>query len=772
MPCPFALLLLAALAPIARAEDGPIEPVAPERDTPVSYLNEVLDLLDARCLGCHNTAISENGLNIEEIAGMIAGGDAGPALVPGKADESLLYLLAAHRAEPYMPPAGEDLGAMTPEELGLLRRWINEGARDDTDEVLAAMEAEEAEPTIELGSLPPGVHPILALDLTADGSHVAIGRGDVVQVFDPDSGLEVVTLGGHRDLIQAVRYSPNGRQLAIGGYRIVTLWDAPRGALERTYDGHEGPVSAIATSAVGGVILSAALDATLRLWDANDGSERLRIDHPDGPATALGLAPDATIAATGSEDGTIRLWSTVDGASIGEWKTDGGPVRALALLGPVASRIASASDDGKVRLWPLPEGPDLDAAPIVLEGHDGPIHALAASPDGTTLTTGGQDGTVRRWDLDGAGSSVAIATFDGPVRALAWSPDGKTVLGGLDDGTARTWSIPDGTPGLVLEGHVEGVRDVAFSPSGDRLATAGSTGLKVWEAGTGVGVVAFGHSDPDAPETPSPIRAIAFAGDGLIVSGAKDQAVKSWSYDGRWSPRATFGPHVSRVLAIDFSPDGTRLATGGGDPSRSGEVLLWDLASGDRVAEFPELHSDTVFGLRFSPDGTHLATASADRFLKVIAVPGGAVERTFEGHTHHVMAVDWNLDGTQLVSGSADKTLKVWDFSNGEQLRTGQEADGEIASVRWVPGTPNIYGASGDATVRRWSAENGRIDQTLTGPSDHVYAVDTTADGSLVAAGDADGVLHLYRAEDSRLLRAIAPPPSGRAEPTLAVRGD
>ena len=579
MPRPFALLLLAALATSARAEDGPIVPIAPDRESPVSYLGEIVDLLDARCLGCHNTAISENGLNIEEVSGMIAGGDAGPALVPGKADESLLYLLAAHRAEPIMPPAGEDLGAMTPEELGLLRRWIDQGAIDDTEAVLAAMEAEaaiEAEPTVELGELPPGVNPILALDLTADGSQVAIGRGDVVQVYDPASGLEVVALGGHRDLIQSVRYSPDGRQLAAGSYRIVTLWDAPQGKLERTLEGHEGPVSAIATSADGRAILSVAADATIRLWDLDDGSLRLRIDHPEGPATALELAPDAKFAATGSADGTIRLWSTSDGALIGQWKTEGGPVRVLAFLGPDARRIAAATDDGKARLWPLPEGPgtipdldldlDLDLAPIVLGGNDGPILALDVSPDGTSIITGGEDGTVRRWDLAAEGPAVVIASCDGPVRALDWSPDGKAVLVGLDDGTARTWSVPEGTPGLVLGGHAGGVRDVAFSPGGDRLATAGATGLKVWKAETGVGVVAFGHADPAAPESPSPVHAIAFAGDGRLVSGAEDHTLKSWSYTGRWSPRATLGPHVSRVLAIDFSPDGNRVATGGRRP--------------------------------------------------------------------------------------------------------------------------------------------------------------------------------------------------------------
>ena len=59
-----------------------------------------------------------------------------------------------------------------------------------------------------LGDLPPGVQPINAVDMTADGTRVAAGRANVVQVYDVDSGLEIVSLGGHKDLIQSRAVQP------------------------------------------------------------------------------------------------------------------------------------------------------------------------------------------------------------------------------------------------------------------------------------------------------------------------------------------------------------------------------------------------------------------------------------------------------------------------------------------------------------------------------------------------------------------------------------
>src|SRR5262249_30245804 len=156
-----------------------------------------------------------------------------------------------------MPPADEKgQTPLTPEELGLLKLWIDTGAKDDSDTNPA-----EVRP-IELGALPPGVQPIVAVDMTADGARVAAGRANVVQVYDIDSGLEIISLGGHKDIIQSIRFSPNSKLLAAGSYQIVTLWNVPTGGLKATFTGHTDRLKSVAPLPDGSGIVSAGLDKT------------------------------------------------------------------------------------------------------------------------------------------------------------------------------------------------------------------------------------------------------------------------------------------------------------------------------------------------------------------------------------------------------------------------------------------------------------------------------------------------------------------------------
>ncbi len=145
-------VLLVTVAAASAAEPVPIAVTVPARNEPVSYAKEVADILDAKCVGCHSSALAESSSNLEDVAGMLKGGKRGPAIVPGKADESLLFQMAAHRVEPVDAPARTRRrpAPLTPEELGLLKLWIDAGAKDDSDE-----EAEPARP-IELGDPAPG----------------------------------------------------------------------------------------------------------------------------------------------------------------------------------------------------------------------------------------------------------------------------------------------------------------------------------------------------------------------------------------------------------------------------------------------------------------------------------------------------------------------------------------------------------------------------------------------------------------------------------------
>ena len=287
-------------------------------------------------------------------------------------------------------------------------------------------------------------------------------------------------------------------------------------------------------------------------------------------------------------------------------------------------------------------------------------------------------------------------------------------------------------------------RAVAFSPNGSQFAVVGEDGLiHTYDGETGAAIDVFGAANV-------PLAVVAFASNGSVIAAGNNNAGVSWDFATEWKLERTIGSpdtteaFVDRVTALDFSPDGKRLATGGGEPSRSGEIKIWDVASGALQVAFKEPHSDVVGCVDFSPDGLRIASSGADRFVKMFEAADGKYIRSFEGHTHHVLGVSWRADGRLLASSGADNVIKVWDTRTGDQQRTVQGFTKEVASIRFVGDTDNVIVASGDKLVRMVNAASGGNVRDFGGMTDFCYAAMASADGKAVIAGGADGVVRMW----------------------------
>ena len=299
------------------------------------------------------------------------------------------------------------------------------------------------------------------------------------------------------------------------------------------------------------------------------------------------------------------------------------------------------------------------------------------------------------------------------------------------------------------------VTSAAFTADVSILVTVDENNLRLWDAATGQSIDVYAAQ---------PSSILACTADTLITRSSDGQ-LASLSLFPEWQLTGSLGPDDSpagsvfadRVLSLAFSPDGSQLAAGGGEASRSGELTLWSIPDGTLQRKFEEPHSDTIYGLEFSTDGKLLATAAADKFVKVFDVATGEHVRSYEGHTHHVMDVSWKGDRTTLVSAGADNAIKVWNAETGEQARTITTYSKQVTSLEFIGMQDNFLSSSGDRRVFLHTASNGKTVREFKGCPDYVYCSATTADGSMIAAGCEDGVLRIWNGADGKEVATFEP---------------
>ena len=456
-----AVPVAALLGPVAGLADGlPI--TAPERTDAVRFQDEILPFLAANCTACHNPKIHEGGLILDSLKGILTGGDSGPGVIAGKAAESPVFLRSAHLQEDFMPPPENKVGAkaMNPVQLGLLERWINEGA--------AAGPAIAKKP-INWRPIPAGTGGVLAVAMSNDGRVTAAARGGRLSVYDSSTGALLGALvdpatadapaaadSAHRDTILSLAISPNNDLLASGSFRTVKLWERSRASRLAEVADTSG-ITAMAAAA--GSAACGRPDGTVILIDASSGAVRRAFKAHTAAVAALTLSADGATVYSAGADGSIVATNAADGNVTGRFMRPPG-IRALAVTGG-GTQLAVAEADGVVRTFALPlPAPPIDpvaAAPQPikeLNAGAGPVAALADTPTlSGHLLAGGADGTVRLWNIEGA-AVVRQFAHGGALGGMALKPDGTrlTTVGTVPG--VKLWNVADGAMVAEWKGDV------------------------------------------------------------------------------------------------------------------------------------------------------------------------------------------------------------------------------------------------------------------------------------------------------------------------------
>ena len=290
------------------------------------------------------------------------------------------------------------------------------------------------------------------------------------------------------------------------------------------------------------------------------------------------------------------------------------------------------------------------------------------------------------------------------VRAVAFSPDGYTLASGDDGEGVRLLDLrrPEDPPRRLPGGNPE-VRSLAFHPNGERLASGCFDGsIQVWDLRQPEAAPLVLTGDSTNVDTDPGTIALAFGGDATLASGSFDGDVKLWDLDAPESEATSLlTGHPHRIVAVAFSPDGSRLVAA----SAGGGALVWDLSQpGDG---FTVLCGERdVRSVAVSPDGSTLACGMADGTIALwnrsVQPPTEVAE--FLGHSAAINALSFHPRLDLLASASSDKTLRMWNVRDRDAEPTVlQGHDSWVWTAAFSPDGDSLASGSGDRTVRIWT---------------------------------------------------------------------
>jgi WD40 repeat protein/serine/threonine protein kinase len=288
----------------------------------------------------------------------------------------------------------------------------------------------------------------------------------------------------------------------------------------------------------------------------------------------------------------------------------------------------------------------------VLEGHDGPVWAVAFAPRGQMLVSGGDDKHVLLWNLENGKPDILFDDV-GAVFSLAFTPDGEALAMGSNDGVVAIRNVGDRQPLAAPPRRTGSVTHLAFSADGRLLAESGGGGdaaVLIWDRQTGQSRRLEGHQ--------AVVRAVVFAPDqDLLASGDGNGVINLWDLKTDKVVHSV-SAHASPVRALAFSPDGRTLASASGDQT----VKLWDAATLQEKAVLRG-HTNSVLCAAFAPDGRLLASGGRDGTVRLWDVAAQKQVVVIPAHLGAVQAIAFEPDGARLASAGEDKTIKLWDMT-------------------------------------------------------------------------------------------------------------
>lgn len=285
------------------------------------------------------------------------------------------------------------------------------------------------------------------------------------------------------------------------------------------------------------------------------------------------------------------------------------------------------------------------------------INSIALTHDDTTLVTGGEDCTVRTWNMKSLLLEMQLTGHKGPVKYVVVSNDDRYIASASSDRTVRLWNLKTGDLEGVFDEHSSIVQCVDISSDSRFIVSGGGVNdcsVRIWnlENNTQDGVLQ-GHKDK--------VMCGKICRDNQYVvtgGGIEDRTIRVWNLN-LMNCEAVLKGHKTGVYSVVVNLDGRFIISGSGYSENT--IRIWNFDS--KVCE-SELkgHCGAILSLAISSDGNYLVSGSYDNTVRIWNLKTHSEVIAYLGHTQKVWSVAITHDDKQILSSSYDKTIKIWNL--------------------------------------------------------------------------------------------------------------
>jgi WD40 repeat protein len=426
--------------------------------------------------------------------------------------------------------------------------------------------------------------PVRAVAFSPDGKRLASGSEDSTwRLWEPETGKQLREVVWMMNPVHQLIWTYDGKSIWTGsGKRFLARFDAETGKRTARFEGHDGAITGLALTRKTDIVVSASEDGTLRFWDPEHHQEIVVVNRHGAGMRAVAFSEDDKRVICGNADCAVSVW----GAEGGEFLRKLGLPRIPdhIVMGGVHSKnspqfVTALTGDTQF-VWHSGTSQEaIISPPARIKSFGDRVRSVALAEDGHWLAFGTMYKRIRIFDMEAAGrysgrgpevwmgqAKVQIMGHDGVVSAVAFSPDGATLASGGEDGKIKLWATKGGEEQRALDGHPGGVGALAFARDGKTLYSVGADGLLVaWDPATGKKV-------RDVKSQHGPTHALTLSPDGsLLATGGDVGLVRFWRGD--FTEAGKLDGHDGPVRALAFSKDGARFASGSDDST----ALVYDL---------------------------------------------------------------------------------------------------------------------------------------------------------------------------------------------------